>query len=157
MIWAIDPGTEKSALLLWDGVAVKESFFEDNRTIRNIISGHGYGQHLVIEKVESYGMAVGKETFETVYWSGIFAEAHGLSNTSRMGRGEIKMFHCGTKRATDSNVRMAILDRFGGKDRAIGNKRCPGPLYAVTGHLMQALALAIAWTELQVTREKEVG
>lgn len=157
--WALDPGTEKSALLLWDGSSVLQSCFENNMMIRGKLLGRGLidSPPLVIERVESYGMAVGKETFETVYWSGIFAEAHGLANTHRMGRKDIKLFHCGSVRATDANIRMSILDRFGGKEKAIGTKKAPGLLYGISGHLWAALALAIAWSETQRMSEEVNG
>ena len=43
---------------------------------------------VVIEKIESYGMAVGAEVFDTVLWAGRFAEAAtgSRSSCSRGGR-----------------------------------------------------------------------
>jgi hypothetical protein len=46
-------------------------------------------------------------------------------------------------RAKDANVRQAILDRFGGKDKAIGKKGCYGPLRSIKSHLWSALAIAL--------------
>jgi hypothetical protein len=45
--------------------------------------------------------------------------------------------------AKDANIRQAILDRFGGKEKAIGKKANPGPLYGVKSHLWSALAVAL--------------
>lgn len=152
---AIDPGTEKSAILWWDGVRVENAKFEANEFIANELRAIRFDicfstkspAPLVIEKIESQGMAVGAETFETVYWSGIFAEAYGLKTTHRLGRRAVKLFHCNSARATDANIRMSIIDRFGGTEKAIGKKKTPGPLYGISGHLWAALALAIAWSE----------
>lgn len=154
---AIDPGTERSALLIWHECRIVEALFESNDAIRLYLKDSPNTWPLVIERVESYGMAVGKETFETVYWSGIFAEAHGLANTHRIGRKDIKLFHCRSVRATDANIRMSILDRFGGKEKAIGTKKAPGLLYGISGHLWAALALAIAWSETQRMSEEVNG
>lgn len=40
---------------------------------------------------------------------------------------------------------MALIDRFGGKDAAIGRKATPGPLYGITKDLWSALAIAITY------------
>lgn len=149
-IAAIDPGTRESALVIWDGKNVVLSLHTQNELLAQDLREHRYITRetpLVIEKVESFGMAVGAETFETVYWAGVFAEAHTLSNTFRMGRKAVKIHHCGSARATDANIRAAIVDRFGGQAAAFGKKSAPGPLYGITGHKMAALALALAWSE----------
>jgi hypothetical protein len=91
-------------------------------------------------------MAVGCfEVFETVYWSGRFAEAYGAARVDRVPRLKVKLHLCHDSRAKDGNIRQAILDRFGGKDQAIGRKAAPGPLYGIAGDVWAALALAIAW------------
>lgn len=146
MIYAIDPGTEKSAWLFWNGRSIEYSDITDNL---DLIAWAQDSQHvtcpLVIEKVESFGMAVGAEVFETVFWSGRFAQAYGIDKVHRIGRREVKLHLCGSARAKDANVRQAILDRFGGKDKAIGTKKAPGPLYGIKSHLWAALAVAITW------------
>lgn len=145
---AIDPGTTESAIVIWDGSKVVYAAVEPNEQMVNHVRGLSNPMTpLVIEKIESYGMAVGAETFETVYWTGVFAEAHGRATTFRMGRKAVKIHHCNSVRATDANIRAAIVDRFGGKSVAFGKKSDPGPLYGITGHKMAALALALAWVE----------
>jgi hypothetical protein len=89
--------------------------------------------------------------FETCYWTGRFAEAYGFG-TARITRGEVKMHLCHTMKAKDTNVRQAILDRFGGKDRAIGTKSSPGPFRGITSHLWAALAVAIVYHDQIATK-----
>ena len=59
-------------------------------------------------------------------------------------RRDVKLFHCQTVRANDANIRAAIIDRFGpGKEKAIGKKSAPGPLYGIKGDEWSALAVAL--------------
>ena len=55
----------------------------------------------------------------------------------------MKLALCGSARATDANLRAALLDRYGGSGRAIGTRKAPGPLYGVKSHAWAALALAV--------------
>ncbi len=146
IVLGLDPGPTQSALLGWNGERIISSVFAPNQTILDEIHRTKIGNiYLVIEKIESFGMAVGAETFETVWWSGRFAEAYGIDHVGRLGRKAVKLHLCNSNRATDANIRMAILDRFGGKETAIGKKAEPGPLYNVSGHLWAALAVALTW------------
>ena len=105
------------------------------------------------------GMAVGKETFETCFMSGRFvqraidtyiATGDGSGgNWSRLYRRAVKIHLCGSVRAQDSNIRQALLDRFGGSLKAIGHRRQPGPLHGLKKHEWSALALAVTWMDLQ--------
>jgi hypothetical protein len=104
----------------------------------------------VIEKIESFGMAVGAEVFETVFWSGRFAQALG-GDFHRIGRKDVKMHLCHSMRATDANIRCALIDKFGGKDAAIGRKANPGPLYGISKDCWSALAVGITWLETMAT------
>ena len=101
--------------------------------------------------VQSFGMAVGAEVFETVFWIGRFIQAWSMGGAfdrwSRVYRKDIKLHLCGSMRAKDSNIRQAILDRFGGKTKALGSKREPGPLYGARSHIWSALAVAITWRD----------
>lgn len=147
-IIGLDPGPTQSAYVVWDGHAIIDAYEDSNEFVLERLASCGHAQRLVIEKIESYGMAVGAEVFETCYWSGIFAHSFGLAQTARLGRGAIKLHICGSKSANDSNVRQAILDRFGGKEVAFGKKSAPGLLYGITGHRMSALAVALTYFDL---------
>ena len=102
---------------------------------------------VVIEKIESYGMAVGAEVFDTVWWAGRFAEAASRVPVVMLPRRAVKLALCGDSRAKDANIRQALIDRYGGKERAIGTKATPGPLHGIAKDVWAALAVGIAWLE----------
>lgn len=134
------------------------------------------GAVMVMEQIEGFGMPAGKELFETVFWAGRFCERWGThSEWHRMPRKEVKIHICGSTKANDGNVRQALIDRYGGNSVAIGGKKCPackgkmwtgklrtpceaclqsgwqfppGPLNRMHADCWQALALGIAWREI---------
>jgi hypothetical protein len=153
-ILAIDPGPVKSAWVVWDGNSLGNFGLNENDTVLALVDGAGTSldiqrgytySYLVIEKVVSYGRPVGAETFETVYWTGRFAEAFGADHVERVERLEVKKHICHHGSAKDPHIRQALIDRFGGKAKAIGLKNTPGPLYGVKKDIWQALALAVTW------------
>lgn len=74
-ILAIDPGTNQSAWLRYDGSRPHGFGITANDVLVRALRTGGLPDVVVIEKVESYGMAVGAEVFDTVLWAGRFAEA----------------------------------------------------------------------------------
>jgi hypothetical protein len=105
--------------------------------------------------IASYGMPVGAEVFETCVWIGRFAErwqhAYGYEHVPprMVYRREVKLHLCGSSKAKDPNVRQALIDKWGGKDKAIGKKASPGPLYGLTGDCWAALAVAVTAAETE--------
>lgn len=138
---AIDPGTEKSAMLVWNGEQVGFSQIVSNTLLYQHLKITETRYPLVIEMMASYGMPVGREVFETVLFIGRLIEvweSKGLA-VKLAYRKEIKVHICGTTKAKDGNIRQALIDRFG----AVGTKKKPGPLYGVSSHLWSALAVAV--------------
>jgi len=184
-ILAIDPGPESSGVVIYDSDehAVELACEMDNGELIGELETAGPGpytaDHLVIEDIVSYGMAVGKSTFETVKWMGRFDYAWAHSGGehyerpfSYLNRRDIKTVICGgsTYRdprtgaqvgVKDKHIRAALLERFpatgGGKTPEIGVKANPGPLYGVKGHAFSALAVALAWTDINGTRGNGVA
>ena len=153
-IIAIDPGPERSGYVVFDGTRVLAHGWDTRSEIENMLDEWVDGNtSVVFEGVESYGMAVGAETFETVFVTGRLYEfatyACHESAVSRIYRKAIKLHLCGSARAKDANIRVALLDRFGGEKVAKGTKAAPGPLYGVSGHCWAALALAVTWWDQQ--------
>jgi hypothetical protein len=148
-IYAVDPGTTHSALVTLHGRSVVPTGIWDNELLALYLRDRpSDGAHLVIEKVESFGMAVGVEVFETVFWSGRFAEAwwnDGQRSFSRIGRKAVKLALCGTVKAKDANIRQALIDRYGGP--ACIKKG--GPLAGIKSHLWSALAVAVTYQDQQ--------
>ena len=127
-IMAIDPGPEQSAYVRWNGSQIlKAGIVQNEELAHRLKEGDLAGDDpLVIEQIVSYMQAVGKTTFETAYWSGIFAEAYGRDKTVRMPRKDVKMWLCGTVcKVTDASISAALKDRFGDKP----TKGKPNPVY----------------------------
>ena len=153
----IDPGTEVTAWVRLDPSCrrVRSHGIEGNDTVLHRL--HEWSQEVrpprvAIEMIESFGMPVGREVFETVWWIGRYCEAGG--EVVRVRRSEIKLHLCNTKRgANDSTIRQALIDRFGpGKPRAVGLKKSPGPLYGIRKDEWQALAVAVTFFDLSAAR-----
>lgn len=153
MIIAIDPGSEESAFVIWDGVRIVSRGKWANGDLLRWLHEQRDNQ-CVIEQIASYGMAVGAEVFETVFWSGRFMEAFGAHRCDRIKRLPVKLHLCHDSKAKDANIRQALIDRFGGKEKAIGKKASQGPLYGVSGDEWAALAVAITWYDLNITGKK---
>ena len=142
----IDPGPKQSAWLVLGSRGMPRAFaiWPNHRLLLALRNGEFTAEltDLVIEKVEGYGMPVGWETFETVFWSGRFTEAAQPLTVTRIGRKAVKLHLCGSLRAKDPNIRQALIDRYGGSD-AIGRKADPGPLYNISKDVWSALAVAV--------------
>lgn len=155
-VLAIDPGNEKSAFVVWSGERVirygkvhNEALLRDLERVgrdAGMLGGLDI-QDVAIEMVASYGMPVGAEVFDTVFWAGRFVQAWG-GDFTRVYRREVKLHLCGDSRAKDGNIRAALIDRFGpGRDKAVGTKADPGPLHGIKADVWQALAVALTYAE----------
>ncbi len=153
-ILAIDPGTSHSAwLLLETATRLPVEFgIETNQRLLGMLRQQPCWQNwdepplLACEWVESYGMAVGKEVFETCWWAGRFCEAWACQGgpMKRVTRKQVKLHLCQSMRASDTNIRGAIIDLYGNTRReAVGIKASPGPLYGIKTHLWAALGVAL--------------
>lgn len=150
---AIDPGPTKSAWIEFDDGHPAAWRKEENEALLSYVHFHS-AHALAIEMVQSFGMAVGEEVFETVLWTGRFVQAwteNGNPEATRVYRKDVKLHLCGSTRAKDANIRQALIDRYGGKDAAIGNKAKPGPLYGIKADLWSALAIGVTWLDTHGT------
>lgn len=151
VVLAIDPGPVRSAWLVMGHTGPRAFELWPNDKLIGAFRNGGFSREIetvVIEKVESYGMAVGAEVFETVFWSGKFAEAAHAFPVDRIGRLKVKLALCHDSRAKDANIRQALIDRFTTPEQpAIGLKKSPGPLYGIAGDVWSALAVAVAWQD----------
>jgi hypothetical protein len=137
MILGIDPGPKQSACLTWDGEQIRGAAITENSQLRLEYTGNIV---VAVEHLQCFGMAVGASVFETAYWVGEFRRACKLANLPfvPVTRGEVKMHWCHSMRATDSNIRQALIDRFG----APGVKKSPGLTYGLKKDLWSAFAIA---------------
>lgn len=150
MILAIDPGNEQSAYCMVERNTFRPMVFDkiQNTDLREIILDPYYQDkigHCVIERVESYGMGVGRTIFDTCIWTGRFLEAADMAGipTSLIPRRDVKMHLCGRMAAKDANVIGALKERFGEK----GTKAAPGWFYGFRADIWQAYALGVTWME----------
>jgi hypothetical protein len=155
---AIDPGNTESAVLIYDAEAnlpEKWAKLPNEEALEWIAKSTADEMH--VEMIASYGMAVGASVFETCVWIGRFLERwqDTYRPSGRVMRGEVKMHLCGSMRAKDANIRQALIDRYGGKEDAIGRKATPGPLYGMSGDCWSALAVAVTVAERPVLELNE--
>jgi hypothetical protein len=149
-ILAIDPGTHRSAWLLLAAGGRPTAFgkVDNDELVARLRGDRGLRPDpdvLVIEEITSYGTRpVGRETFHTMRQAGRFEEALHGTPVVYVARGTVAR-QLGAR--GDAGVRAACIDRFGGKDAAIGRKAAPGPLYGIATDVWSALALAIAYEE----------
>ena len=143
IVLAIDPGQLQSGFVFLHGdFEPMRSGIESNERVLEMIAGSNVDT-LAIEMIASYGMPVGKETFETCLWIGRFVQtwkqARGDSPVSLIYRKDVKMHLCNSPRAKDAHIRQRLLDIFG----PTGTKKNPGKLYGVKSHAWAALAVAL--------------
>lgn len=141
----IDPGPRESAVVVWDGNCVLLAVDVENHFVRGtVVDWWERGATVACEWIECYGMAVGREVFETVFAVGTFAAA---VDVRLIPRRDVKLHLCQSPRAKDPNIRQALIDRFG----VVGTKKNPGPLLGIAGHRWAALAVAVTAHDLAVT------
>lgn len=152
MILAIDPGnTESAYVLVEDDLSRvvekgKVENFELVDIILRIKDEHSSLEHIAIEMIASYGMAVGKTVFETCVWIGRFAQLIRVEfgvEPEFIYRSEEKMCLCHSMKAKDSNIRQALIDRFG----EVGTKKNPGYFYGFKKDIWSAMAVAVTYQD----------
>lgn len=151
-ILAIDPGNIESAYVLMDSETYKPIYFEKikNDEFLELLTSYVY-DFCVIEMIASYGMAVGKSVFDTCVWIGRFMqEASRISDVDFIYRAEEKMNLCYSMKAKDSNIRQALIDRFG----EVGTKKNPGFFYGFKKDIWAAFAVGVTYLD---KKKREVG
>ena len=145
---AIDPGPTTSAYAIWDGERMLDAGKIENEAMLlypQIVTV----DLIVCEEIKCYGMPVGKEVFDTVFWTGrLYEHFSGFIHFAMMPRLDVKLHLCGQARAKDSNIICALKDRFGDKPK----KGCPSPTYGdhkLKADEWQAFALAVTYYDLK--------
>jgi hypothetical protein len=152
IVIGIDPGPEESGYVLWDGAHILEFGNTDNHALLEALEDPVRNfqvmppEHCAIEQIRGFGVMASDKLFDTCAWSGRFLQAFGESRTTWIPRKEAAAHICGQGGISkDKFVREALLARFGGSEKAIGNKKNKGPLHGISGHLWAALAVAITF------------
>lgn len=126
-VLAIDPGTFNSAYVLYQNGRLALKGIVLNPEIICLIKQEKI-DIVSIEMIASYGMPVGKDVFETTVWIGRFiacALSADIKFVTRCYRKDIKMHLCNSLRAKDSNIRQALIDKWGKP----GTKNNPNKFY----------------------------
>lgn len=144
-IIAIDPGNEKSALVEWTNGKIVDASIAPNDDMLRWLGVIEEPSQIAIEMVACYGMPVGATVFQTCVWIGRFQQVavSGGHSVRFIFRKDVKMHHCGNMRAKDSNIRQALIDKYGPQ----GTKKAPGLTYPLSKDLWSAFAIATMITE----------
>jgi len=154
-ILAIDPGNIESAYaVLGDGLElIKFKKCKNEELITNLLLFINEYEvtHIAIEAIASYGMAVGATVFETCIWVGRFHQEIERNNhkVSYIYRKDEKMNLCHSMKAKDSNIRQALIDRFG----PVGVKKSPGWFYGVSKDVWSAVAVGVTYADLYINNK----
>ena len=148
-VLAIDPGNVESGWCLID--ADRRPLLSGktpNNELLYVLRTLPTPDQFAIEMVASYGMAVGKEVFETCVWIGRFQQfiKHQIGRPAALVyRKDVKLHHCHDSRAKDANITQALIDRFasGEPNRGKGTKAEPGWFHGFHSDIWQAYALAV--------------
>jgi len=163
-IIAIDPGQFESAYVIYETENRFFSFFQGSNKEVNTRLWLAEGEfktvkHLVIEIPKCYGFVVGDSILETCVWAGRFIESWTRNpehTHETMPRKTAVTRICLKATANDRMVRSALIDRFGG-EKAIGCKSNQGPLYGVKNDIWAALAVAVAWRDMDEINNIRAG
>jgi len=161
---AIDPGNTESGWVLIDVDTRRPIRFgkTPNYTLREWLlrplDDFRTADRVAIEMVASYGMAVGADVFETCVWIGRLLEVAPAGDVDLIKRHPVKIHHCHSAKAKDSNVRQALVDRFaaGQPNHGKGTKAEPGWFYGFHADVWQAYALAVYAADVALL-ERPVG
>ncbi|HZZ57886.1 MAG TPA: hypothetical protein VFE31_08645 [Opitutaceae bacterium] len=142
-VLVIDPGPTRSAAVIWDGEKIHDHHITENAAIRAWLAAQMHMDPpalVALEMVQSFGMPVGRDVFETVLQVGRLQElCEGRTQCRLIYRGQVKIHVCHSARARDSNIRAALIDRFG----VPGTKKAPGLTHGLRADEWQAFALAV--------------
>lgn len=146
MILAIDPGNIESAYCLIEEETYKPiEFGKIDNTLLLIKLGELNYDKLIIEMIASYGMPVGASVFETCVWIGRFIQKRKCPDFEYIYRKEEKMNLCYSMKAKDSNIRQALIDRFG----EVGTKKNQGFFYGFKKDIWSAFAVGVTYLDKQ--------
>ena len=153
MLIAIDPGNVESAFVrIDDQYKLYEHEKIRNEELVNRIYGYSrICDQVVIERIASYGMAVGRSVFETCEWIGRFTQMaveHSLP-VDYVFRIDEKMALCRDACAGDANIRRALIDRFARHDLRTGKgtKKNPDYFYGFAKDEWAAMAVAVTFLD----------
>lgn len=163
LILAIDPGDVESAFCLMDETyAVHDKGKIPNAQLLDYIWLNARRiDHLAVEMIASYGLAVGANVFETCTVIGAIERTADIRKIphSRVFRLEERLTICHDGRAKDANIRRALIDRFARHDKArgTGTKKNPDHFYGFKADIWSAFAVGVVHLERQRETKEKAG
>ena len=160
-VFAIDPGNVNSAYAVMetrsgqDYALLEFGKYPNKECMKRMVDWIDREYHpdrVIVERVASYGMAVGREVFETCEWIGRFSqEAEKYVPVDYIYRKDEKVTICGNMKAKDSNIRQALIDRFAQRDlkNGRGTKKDPDYFYGVAHDVWAAISVAVTYLDMQ--------
>ena len=164
MILAIDPGNIESGVVVIRERDLKPLAAEKitNEELLDNLLMDRYERleetetinHVAIEMIASYGMAVGQSVFETCVWIGRFIQAlednYYNDSLKFIYRKDEKMNLCHSMKAKDSNIVQALIDRFAPNtpNRGKGTKLNPGWFHGFKSDIWQAYAVGVTYYDM---------
>lgn len=152
----IDPGPENSDAVVLDtesGRVVGKMSCPNGEMYASVDMWRRDGERVVVEDFVPYGARLGYESMDTIKFIGALLWAHGCEVLDRK---TIKRHLCGVTSAKDADVKDALIHEYGGsRERAVGKKKTPGPLYGIKDHLWAALAVAVTAREIRAAKAAE--
>ena len=161
VVLAIDPGDEYSAFVFIDTETYKPLYFAKEKNEDAIIHMINYikdnethmsnVKDVACEMIASYGMGVGAHVFWTCVEIGKFTvllEQAGCK-MNYIYRKDEKMNICKSMKAKDSNIRIALIDRFAQFDKKTGKgtKKNPDWFYGFSADCWQAYSCGVTWLD----------
>lgn len=160
----VDPGNSETAIVVVEILTNKilSSGKYSNKDallkLENIKFEYGGGtpkSELACEMIASYGMPVGKSVFDTCLMIGRIIQMWS-GDVRLITRNMVKNHICHSSRATDANIRQALMDRYGStKELAVGTKKNPGPMFGLGND--ERAALAVAFTAIETNLRYETS
>ena len=163
MILAIDPGNIESGVTVIREKDLKPLLAEkipNEELLENIVMDRYEDldevepiEHVAIEMIASYGMAVGKSVFDTCVWIGRFIQAKETGVEPKfIYRKDEKLNLCNSMKAKDSNIIQALVDRFAPNtpNKGKGTKKEPGWFYGFKKDIWQAYAVGVTYWDMYI-------
>lgn len=161
-IIAIDPGPKESGVCVLSWPANELPSVDWKRQLPNDHAIDLIRERklpVAIEDIQSYAERVGSDVFMTVKMIGRVIEVcrFGGYPLTQIKRPTVKAVLTGRSVGGDPAVRRAVISRFadwyGLTEKEVkGVKAHPGPLYNVSNHIWSAIAVGIAYFELEARR-----
>lgn len=146
LLTAIDPGPTTSAIVCIDKRLrpVSAEIVPTGEVVDRLHDA----PPVYVEMVASYGMPVGREVFDTVWWIGRICQAR--PDATLVTRYPVKLHHCHHPQGNDATIRQALVDRFaaGQPNHGKGTKASPGWFHGFKEDIWAAYALAVYAADL---------